>query len=180
MKSLKTFIRKVSNKAAAYPVAAFICFILGIVLIFWFAAALFDNLISSRKEREYKAKTAANEKIFQTALIEAEKANQRSQIAEDNANKIIEANNKRAEGLIKSDNALLIEIKNSEKEGDIKKNENETFYNNELRRASNMSDSERAADNCERIKRLAASNPAFANFRCANVAETNANAAGEW
>lgn len=175
MNKLRDLLRKLFGGAATYPVAAAVCFLIGVIAVYWLAGVFAERAAYSKAKKEYEAKTAEIQKTIQAALLEAEKAGARSKVAEDKANKIIQANTEKAAAQTKKDSALDSRIIQTQTEGKQKENEIENNFNNDLRRASSMSDDERAADICTRIERLAATNPAFAGYRCAYNDE-NANA----
>lgn len=173
MKNLREFLRKLFNGAATYPVAAAVCFLIGIIAVYFVSGWFSSSSAYKQAKKEYEAKTAENNKALQIALAEAEKAGARSKIAEEKANKIIAANSEKAATQTKKDSAVDAAIIQTQKEGKQKENEIENKFNDDLRRASAMSDDERAADICSRIGNLAANNPNFAGFRCAGT-EPNA------
>jgi len=166
MQPIRNILQNIFNGAANFPFAAAIGLIIAAFLIYWITGAISEQFAYAKAKREYDAKTNEIQKTIQTALIEAEKAKARSKIAEDKANKIIEANTERAKTQTAKDTALDTQIKETQKEGKLKENEIENNFNNDIQRASNMSDDERAADICSRIERLAANNPALAEYRC--------------
>lgn len=132
--------------------------------IMWYF--LFDYGTMQINKKEYQKQTKENQKIIQQALSRAETAEKKAAEYAQQAEHIKQLNDQRSKKASEKDKITDAKIEESDiiRKQEVK--EIETNYEKDVNNINSMSDDERRADICARIKKLAESDPSFNDYRC--------------
>jgi hypothetical protein len=117
-------------------------------------------------KKEYDAQTKINQQALQSALLDVQKANAETTVIRKELEKAQILVDAKADSQKQSDVALNTAIQQSNNKLEEKLNEIHTEYADANRAANGMSDDERRADTCARIRDLAQRDPTYLSFIC--------------